>query len=324
MQHCCRGGPSPLLELDNELWAHVTLHLDVRSLGRLNCVAPRFTTLCIVDPTTGAMHSLIDEGARRALEAREAYVRAWTPRDKGQRWLRLLRESDVLLAPLVFTEHGEHVHVADNTATETSGWGNLEAATCRPLMRAGRHYAEFTVVSQGECGANVGPGFSANPYPQVVFNPASVPASRTAMMMSESCVDHMVDEDNFALLLCTYEGALMSVNGDHTLFGLNKLVPRVESGEVLGMLLDFEARTLVLYRNGERKGVWATNVAGPLRWCVDVTYNSSISIAQLQPPPVASAEDLLQDKRAEELAEARWERHQRGDYSPGREAEATW
>ena len=64
------------------------------------------------------------------------------------------------------------------------------------------------------------------------------------------------------------------------------------------MLLDLESATLTVWVNGERKGVMVrpgmTNeyddepvprLEGPLRWAVDLRYQSSVAIAGPLPPP---------------------------------------
>ncbi len=63
------------------------------------------------------------------------------------------------------------------------------------------------------------------------------------------------------------------------------------------MLLDFDAATLTVWVNGERKGVMArpgmTNwdgapvgrLEGPLRWAVDLHGSASVAIGGPLPPP---------------------------------------
>ena len=64
-----------------------------------------------------------------------------------------------------------------------------------------------------------------------------------------------------------------------------------------GLLLDVDAATLMLWVNGERKGVMARpgmterngqpvpRLEGPLRWAVDLGYDASVAIAGPLPPP---------------------------------------
>ena len=68
-----------------------------------------------------------------------------------------------------------------------------------------------------------------------------------------------------------------------------------------GLLLDLDAATLTVWVNGERKDVMArpgmTNrrgeqvgqLAGPLRWAVDLSSEASVATAGPLPPPNSAA-----------------------------------
>ena len=79
----------------------------------------------------------------------------------------------------------------------------------------------------------------------------------------------------------------------------------IKQGDVVGLLLDLEQRTLSVYLNGARRGVMVApgmkneegealaTLAGPLRWAVDVGYGASVRIARRAAPgPVPSAEEV--------------------------------
>ena len=99
--------------------------------------------------------SLVNEGARLQLELRPPHVQGWIlPRcsDLGSAtasWLRLLGEVARLERP-VFSLTSPLVKVSEfgSAAAITQGGGYAyQPALCEAsLMRAGRHYAEYTVV----------------------------------------------------------------------------------------------------------------------------------------------------------------------------------
>eukprot|EP01047_Picozoa_sp_COSAG01_P088457 COSAG01_NODE_20824_length_933_cov_1.744604_1_plen_238_part_10 len=154
VKHCRGQLQPPLPYLDDQLWAAILSFLGAVDLGRVRCVSARFT------------RSLVDAGARLALEAWPAYVRAWVPPRPGAHWLQLLAEADVLLnTPLAFTEHGPAVTVVGTDASRVESrqdgthttWPyshtTWQAAVCRlprdADMRAGVHCAAFRVVTRG-------------------------------------------------------------------------------------------------------------------------------------------------------------------------------
>ena len=118
------------------------------------------------------MLSIVDEAARRWRAGRSDAERAWAPRREGETWLGLKHEVEVLGSwPLIFSqahasllpaEGGAVVtmQAADNgdsndssdpaESTPQEGQPRLRTfrtATTGAVMRAGRHFSEFTVLS---------------------------------------------------------------------------------------------------------------------------------------------------------------------------------
>ena len=66
----------------------------------------------------------------------------------------------------------------------------------------------------------------------------------------------------------------------------------LQVGETLGLLLDLDANTLAVYRNGKRLGIavqWTEPPPLPLRWAVDLYDDDKIKI-ESKPAPAVSAE----------------------------------
>lgn len=78
---------------------------------------------------------------------------------------------------------------------------------------------------------------------------------------------------------------------------------QVESGDVIGLLVDLDQGSLAVYRNGARLGL-AMPPLGPnatqnlrCRWAAIVGYDAEVKITGPMMPPIVSAEDMQRDKQ---------------------------
>ena len=58
---------------------------------------------------------------------------------------------------------------------------------------------------------------------------------------------------------------------------------RFGKGDVVGLLLDCDAGTLTVKKNGKRLGVAATGLTGELCWAVCICEDASVAIASADP-----------------------------------------
>eukprot|EP01051_Picozoa_sp_SAG22_P021991 SAG22_NODE_5088_length_1089_cov_0.817172_1_plen_175_part_00 len=66
-------------------------------------------------------------------------------------------------------------------------------------------------------------------------------------------------------------------------------------GDTIGLLLDFDTRTLTIFKNGERLGVMATSLEGEYCWAVSIpTYGYSIRIESSPAPAAPTTAELAQ------------------------------
>ena len=233
-------------------------------------------------------------------------------------WLRALQAVEKLLRPLQFTrvgpnitlpaEHAPAYSLACKLAGEAlddeedeSGESCAVCGDATAPMRHGVHYVEFTLRGLGENQVEGEPGDCAVGLVGAEFDPTArddeegydwppAPAWKEARawMFEPIC------------------GELWHEQSPHYWPGQDNAGCRV--GDVVGLLLDLDAGTLAVYRNGTRLGVmvrgkqqgaWGSlpSLEGPLHWAVDIGHGAAITIDGPKPPPVVTAADLEEDER---------------------------
>ena len=101
------------------------------------------------------MWSIAEEAGRRWLEERSEQERGWVPRRRGESWLGLMWEVALLHSSAAkFSRDLTNEKIAlTEDGTRATRIGAMDysyrTATSKTVMRAGRHYAEYT-VHQGE------------------------------------------------------------------------------------------------------------------------------------------------------------------------------
>ena len=306
--------------LGDEIFVLVAAYLSVRDLGRLACVAKRFTASSMHDPThTGAgsaeMWSPVEEGARRSLLNRDADRQAWVPRRDGDSWLRLARQLEVLSAPLIFDRAAiGHVVLsaggarATKTSEDEDEFGDstgFRAASCGSacVLRAGVHFAQFTLVGE-RAVAMVG----------IIRPDWDVEEGHSAEEEPEHCFYWSATGRRFG---GSDEAAPAQWEGMETATG----------GERIGMLLDMTSGTMTVYKNDRRLGVMATDLSGEFCWAVSLGMQpgTSVQISKdvvvPQPPAPRETEEDAGDQQEQELPEAEQEEDAEEDDQDGEEGE---
>ena len=94
------------------------------------------------------MWSIAEEVARRWIVDCTDQERGWVPRRGRESWLGLMWEVEVLRRGAVFGRSHAEMTLSEGGALATIGGTNtFRTAASKAVMRAGRHYAQFTVVS---------------------------------------------------------------------------------------------------------------------------------------------------------------------------------
>jgi hypothetical protein len=186
--------------------------------------------------------SIIQEAARQWIAACTEQERGWVPRRGRESWLGLMWEVEALRRrAAVFGRSHEGITLSEGGSLATSNTNNETFCTAasKAVMRAGRHYAQFTVVGGSMLFGVIRPGWD-------------VEGGKNAQ-----------DVDR----VCFYDtGNGLRWSGPQRWEGMQG----VEDGDRIGMLLDLDQGSMTVYRNDERLGVMATGLSGEYSWAVEL------------------------------------------------------
>jgi hypothetical protein len=198
-----------------------------------------------------------------------AGVRLGTAAWSRESWLGLMWEVEVLRRGAVFGRSHAEMTLSEGgalaTKTEDGGYRRSAASTIimragfitaasKAVMRAGRHYAQFTGAS-GTFGV-IRPGWDVE---------------------GGQATAHHADGHCFYF---TRDGRRMP--GYHNWEGRQHAR---EQGDRIGLLLDLDQGTMTVYKNDERLGVMATGLSGEYSWAVSlILFNNSVRIEAAEAP----------------------------------------
>eukprot|EP01046_Picozoa_sp_COSAG06_P045888 COSAG06_NODE_6412_length_2944_cov_2.957118_3_plen_313_part_00 len=211
--------------------------------------------------------SLAEEAARRWLAARTEQERGWVPRRGRESWLRLMWEVEVLCRGAVFGRSHAWIALSEGGALATKSVStSWYAAASKAVMRAGRHYAQFTVVG----GAFV--------YFGLIRPRWDVEGGQAAQHVDCHCF-YDTDSGRRYPGNCDWEGMQQAM----------------KPGDRIGMLLDLDQGSMTVYKNDERLGVMATGLSGEYCWAVSLYgQGNSTRIDVTVAPASPTTEELAQ------------------------------
>jgi hypothetical protein len=187
------------------------------------------------------MWSIAEEAARRWIATCTEQERGWVPRRGRESRLRMMWEVEVLRKDLVFGRSHAEITLSEGGSRATrTGTGVWLVAASMAVMRAGRHYAQFTVVG----GIRIFLG---------VIRPGwGVEREEDATEVTGHCFYE------------TFFGRRRP--GHHDWEGRQ----RARQADRIGMLLDLDQGTMTVYKNDERLGVMGTGLSGDYSWAVEL------------------------------------------------------
>jgi hypothetical protein len=201
------------------------------------------------------MWCIIQEAARQWIATCTDQEQGWVPRRGRESWLGLMWEVEVLRRGAVFgRSHGSiTLSAGGSVATKAVGDYSLRAAASKVVMRAGRHYAQFTVVAKGDSifFGVIRPGWD-------------VEGGQNAPHVDGHC---FLDFNGRRYPGNRWEGMQAAKQGDR-----------------IGMLLDLDQGTMTVYKNDERLGVMATGLSGEYSWAVSLFRQDSVRIEAAELP----------------------------------------
>jgi hypothetical protein len=257
---------------------------DPRDLLSLAAACRRFFIKCIAAPpkhrgtaSVGAaaaeechqateMWSIVEEVGRRWIVDCTDQEQGWVPRRGRESWLGLVWEVEVLRRGAVFDRSHESITLSEGGSVATRGVNDLtfRAAASKAVMRAGRHYVQFTVVHHSIM------------YFGVIRPGWDVEGGESAQHVDGHC------------FYTTYSG--LRYPGSHSWEGMQNAT---EDGDRIGLLLDLDQGTMTVYKNDERLGVMATDLSGEYCWAVSLwNQGDSMRIEAAATPASPMVEEL--------------------------------
>jgi hypothetical protein len=260
---------------------------DPKDLLRLARACRRFAIKCIAAPavhrtaasgggTAAAaqqleMCSIAEEVARRWIADCTDQERGWVPRRGRESWLGLMWEVQSLRrGAAMFGRSHELITLSEGGTRATVSSAiqfSYRAAASKMVMRAGRHYVQFTVMSDDLFFGAIRPGWD-------------VEGGQDAFHVDGHC---------FYLTYTGTHGARYP--------GLRHWegMQGAKQGDRIGMLLDLDQGSMTVYKNDERLGVLATGLSGEYSWAVTLGYQGASARIESAPAPASpTAEELAQ------------------------------
>ena len=265
---------------EREVLLHICSFLTAQDLGRVARVSRSFgglPRLAAADTEASggiALLSIVEEAARRWLLQCSEQERGWVPRRGEESRLGLMREVELLRCAAVFGRFHQNIVLSEGGARATMSKKNADfacsTAASKAVMRAGVHYAQFTVVQGHQYGDQMFFG--------VIRASWDVEEGVNAYSAGGHCFYYTANGE-----WCPgpffrgsyYEG---DWEGMQTA-GL---------GDRIGVLLDLDQGSMVVFKNDERLGVMvASGLSGEFCWAAALRFEGTA--ARIEPTVLPDA-----------------------------------
>ncbi|KAL9191121.1 hypothetical protein ACHAXT_000827 [Thalassiosira profunda] len=277
--------------LSNDVLFGVAPYLEYREFVNLALVSRRFGS------KFGGDCSLMEDVARQIIGSLQTEEeRAALPRYGGESWLALLPELQKLRSPLAFNQLvGRPLEYVDGSKScittfnptramfddfDDTWTGYEVTALCNnSTMRAGKHYATFTITGSVRCFyASVGVMRPVEGLDQRGCHEFSVFGRNNRGWVTDIKRSDRWGSNGIGAVDVSfydvYMGYCWSLN-----FGFDRAVKdeswggmegfEIVDGEV-GLLLDLDEGTLAVYKNGRRLGIMQEGLEGEYCWAASV------------------------------------------------------
>jgi len=266
----------------NDIVIRFASYLSSQDLVNLSLTCRKFGSSQLHD--TGS--SLMEDTAHQIICNAKDHERDALPRMANQTYLELYSELEKLRAPRVFDQLiGDRISYVDNDKSHTKytkkerNYLRPNTAICNHVMRAGRHYATFVIGGTDIHFAQIG-----------ITRPLKNWDKKRLECFDPKDRDHF-DElqqertdkwGDSTVQVCSLMASSRRLPNGNVL-GLNTVLTSswqndggaleqhrwdqevaFESGDKIGMLLDVDAGTLTVYKNGRRVGIMKDGLSGIL------------------------------------------------------------
>ena len=245
------GPQALLLATPDEVALAIASYLgEPRDLLHLAVAVRRFRVKAIKDPHPPAVGqaepeewSMVQEAARRWVAACPEAERRRVPRREGDCWLGLMHEAQALRRPLRLRGWGAQADdmlelrplPSGTEVVKVRGSAVWSSARCDAVMRAGVHFALFTVDEDTQ-----------RIYPRIQFDAALKMMLGVVRPTAEPGADLHHTEGH--CLFYTYNGAYYPTQD-----AWQGKQGAQDAGDRVGLLLDLELGALSVWKNGERE-----------------------------------------------------------------------
>eukprot|EP01046_Picozoa_sp_COSAG06_P015469 COSAG06_NODE_993_length_11161_cov_12.065359_4_plen_481_part_00 len=154
--------------------------------------------------------------------------------------------------------------------TRTKGYMyGYRTAASKAVMRAGRHYVQFTVM------------FGSVMFFSLIRPGWDVEGGRDAQVVGGHC------------FYDTWSGRRFPDG-----YRWEGMQPADEQGDRIGMLLDLDQGSMTVYKNDERLGVMATGMSGEYSWAVSLYSQGDSARIEAVPPPTSPTGGSVRSRAA--------------------------
>lgn len=258
--------------LDNDIVVRFASYLCPRDLVNLSLTCRRYGS-------SNDVLSLMEDTARHIICNAQQDEKEALPKLANQTYIELYSELEKYRRPRIFDQLiGKRISYVgnDKSIADCSTEDTASTAICNHVMRAGKHYVTFTILEH-EIHEDLGE--SSMIYLGIVrplpnwdkkgldrFDPLSCHQNYEGMLRErtdrwgDSTVHHCAIVSRGGYCWSDWVERYEFDNWDEheeDFFG---------KGDVIGMLLDLEAGTLSVYRNGRRLGVMKDDLSGDYCW----------------------------------------------------------
>ena len=289
--------PSATLDtLDNDLLIRCASYLDADGLAQLGRTSARFGI-----PQAGQQRSLANEAARQLFrQSATDEERGCLPKYGDESDIGLCRALEQLRQPLRFDElagygFGPQENPASVTHIYLDEW--CTALSGHHVMRGGRHFVQFTVtLNEEDACFNMGvirPVSLANGIDLLadwegIVNPVTVSSSRKPSLAAKLRSQRTTRWGDSEVHCCAYrcDYGYRSLTNWETPSDVSEWQGHEEltGNGTIGLLLDLDAGTLSVFKNGRRLGVMKDGLSGEYVWFVSVFSACTISLTKGRAP----------------------------------------
>jgi hypothetical protein len=256
---------------NNDIVIRFASYLCSRDLVNLSLTCRRFGSN--VDGS-----SLMEDTAKQLVCNAKQDERDALPRMADQSYIELYSELEQLRAPRIFDQLiGEDLYYGNNNKSHVkcdSRYDSTCTALCDHVMRAGKHYAKFIIGASISIGI-IRPLKNREKEDLYSFDPWN----KSNQMLEEW--DRWGDNINY----CSYLASTYSEPGCCYWTSRKEREYRewdgsesLEPDDEIGMLLDLEAGTISVYRNGRLLGMMKDGLAGEYCWTITMWSNCERSV----------------------------------------------